>query len=358
MTPSSDASGGSPGTCARCGAPLPEAALACLDCHHLVHAEALGRLATSAQAAEAKEDWTAALTAWRQTLDLLPPATQQADTIQARIVAISGRLDAGAGPPPSDGKGTPSPPPRSRSLRGIAGAVAAGAAILWKAKFIVVFVLTKAKVLLLGLTKLPTLLSMVVTVGLYTTIFGWKFALGFVISIYIHEMGHVVALARYGIPATAPMFIPGFGALVRLRQYPATPREDATTGLAGPLWGLGAALVAGAIYLATDSPLMAAISRVGAWINLFNLLPVWQLDGGRGWRALDRMQRWTAVGALVVAWAISEDSLLFFLTLLGAGRALMETPPTTGDRRSLWMYCFLVLALAGLLWGLPDVTGV
>lgn len=339
-----------PSPCVRCGAALPPGALACLSCQRLVYADTLAALATEAQEAEGREAWTTALTVWRSAMELLPPGTQQAETVQARIVAISQRLDSGA--PSAGAQAAPAGPKR----RGLAAIGASIMAILWKAKFIVLFVLSKAKILLLGLTKLPTLLSMVFTVGIYTTLFGWKFALGFVISIYIHEMGHVVALRRYGIPATAPMFIPGFGALVRLKQYPATAREDATTGLAGPLWGLGAALVAGAIFLATGSPLMAAISRVGAWINLFNLVPIWQLDGGRGWRALNRTQRWTAVVALVVAWAISEDSLMFFLVILGAGRAMMEAPPIEGDRRSLWMYCGLVLALSGLLWALPDAA--
>src|SRR2546430_4861243 len=82
---------------------------------------------------------------------------------------------------------------------------------------------------------------MLLSAGVYWTIWGWKFALGVVLSIYVHEMGHVQALQRYGIKATAPMFIPGVGAVVRLKQYPADRREDARVGLAGPLWGRPAA---------------------------------------------------------------------------------------------------------------------
>src|SRR5256885_5819705 len=108
------------------------------------------------------------------------------------------------------------------------------------------------------------------------------FAFGLVLSIYIHEMGHVQALQRYGIKATAPMFIPGFGAVIRLKQYPADAREDARVGLAGPLWGLGAALAAYAVYRATGVGVWGAIAHMGALVNLFNLVPVWQLDGARG----------------------------------------------------------------------------
>src|SRR5439155_143942 len=83
---------------------------------------------------------------------------------------------------------------------------------------------------LLGLTKASTLFTMLLSAGVYWAAWGWKFALGVVLSIYVHEMGHVQALQRYGIKATAPMFIPGVGAVVRLKQYPASPR-DARVGL-------------------------------------------------------------------------------------------------------------------------------
>src|SRR5262249_16684796 len=195
----------------------------------------------------------------------------------------------------------------SQKSRWVAGPAALGAAglFLWKLKFVLVFLLTKAKLLVFGLTKVTTLFSMLLSLGVYWTQWGWQFALGLVISIYIHEMGHVAALQRFGIPATAPMFIPGLGAFVRLRQYPATPQEDARVGLAGPLWGLGAALAAYVVFLATGWSSWAAIARVGAWINLFNLLPVWQLDGSRGFRALSRGQRWLAVLALALLWYVT-----------------------------------------------------
>ena len=88
---------------------------------------------------------------------------------------------------------------------------------------------------------------MLAAFGVYWTVFGGRFALGFVLSIYIHEMGHVAALMRYGVPATAPLFIPGLGAVIRLRQSFINPREDARVGLAGPIWGCGAALACAAV---------------------------------------------------------------------------------------------------------------
>ena len=169
--------------------------------------------------------------------------------------------------------------------------------------------ITKAKFLLLGLTKASTLFSMLAAFGVYWTVFGGWFALGLVLSIYVHEMGHVAALVRYGVPATAPLFIPGVGAVIRLQQSFIDPREDARVGLAGPIWGCAAALVCAATYLVTDEPLWGALARVGAWINLFNLTPIWQLDGSRAFHSLTRPQRWLAVTAVAFAWAFTGDGI-------------------------------------------------
>jgi Zn-dependent protease len=218
--------------------------------------------------------------------------------------------------------------------------------LLWKFKFAVVFLLTKLKFLLLGLTKGSTLFSMVLSFGVYWAAWGWKFALGLVLSIYVHEMGHVFALSRLGIRATAPMFIPGVGAMVRLKQYPADPREDARIGLAGPLWGLGAAVGAFAVFLISSGLYWGAIARVGAWINLFNLLPVWQLDGGRGFRALSRTQRWVVVAALAVMLLLTGEGLLLLLLLAAGFRSLQKTDATVSDRLALLQFIFLVVALS------------
>ena len=135
---------------------------------------------------------------------------------------------------------------------------------------------------------------MLAALGVYWTIWGWKFALGFVLSIYIHEMGHVAAMKRFGIAATAPMFIPGFGAFIRMKQHPATVQEEARIGLGGPIWGFGAAAGCFLLYVATDQPYWAALTHTGAMIDLFNLLPGLaarrrpRVQGPEPHRALDR----------------------------------------------------------------------
>jgi Zn-dependent protease len=137
--------------------------------------------------------------------------------------------------------------------------------------------------------------------------------LGFVLSIYIHEMGHVIALRKYGIAASSPMFIPFVGALVRLKQYPANVAQDARVGLAGPIWGLRRdrrrLARAGS---PPAQPIWYAIAHTSAWLNLFNLLPVWQLDGGRGFRALTRKQRGMALGVALAMWVLTQETMLLF----------------------------------------------
>ena len=177
--------------CAECNTEIAPGLLSCPSCARLVYSEKLTELARVAQNEESAGRFTEALTAWREALQYLPPGTRQRETVQARVTALSGRLDA-----------APRQPwwRRASSL----GPVGVLAGLLGKAKF-----------LLLGFTKLGTLLSFAASLAVYWASWGWRFAACFLLSIYVHEMGHVAALHRYGIPASAPTFIPGFGALVR-----------------------------------------------------------------------------------------------------------------------------------------------
>jgi Zn-dependent protease len=205
----------------------------------------------------------------------------------------------------------------------------------------------------LGLTKASTLFSMLAFFGVYWTEFGGWFALGMVLSIYIHEMGHVAALMRYGVPASAPLFVPGLGAVIRLRQNFVDPREDARIGLAGPIWGCGAALACAAIFLATSQPIWGALARSGAWLNLLNLTPVWQLDGSRAFHSLTRPQRWLAVTAVATAWGLTgREWLLALVMAVGAYRAALDKPAREPDSGALFQYIALVAVLS-TAWMLP-----
>src|SRR2546428_8217558 len=321
--------------CPECGVHVAPALLACPSCHRLVHAEQLKRRAAEADRAARAGDSSAELGAWRQALDLLPPDTTQHRTVSARVAALSRALDNHPTPAKTG----------SRWGKGAAGLGAIGV-LLSKLKFALVFVLTKAKLLLLGLTKASTLFSMLLSMGVYWTIWGWWFAVGFVVSIYIHEMGHVQALTRYGIKATAPMFIPGVGAFIRLKQYPTDRREDARVGLAGPIWGAGAAAAAYAVYFATHAGIWGAIAHVGAFINLFNLVPVWQLDGGRGLPAPPPPRPWNTTGLVGGGWGGPPAGPRPLPRVARSAPAWFGDAAAEPDRAGLLQYAWLVAVLS------------
>lgn len=327
--------------CRDCGTELAATLRACPACGALVFADELKRLALAAEAATAPVE---ALELWRQAHALLPPGSRQQALIAEKITALVPAAERAAEP----GAG-----------KSAWGKVAVGtgvvAAALLKFKFVILFVLTKGKLLLLGLTKMSTLFSMLLSFGVYWAAWGWKFAAGLVLSIYVHEMGHVAMLSRLGIRASAPMFIPGLGAVVRLRQALHSAREDARVGLAGPLWGLGAALAAWGLSVALHSPLLAAVAKVGAWINLFNLTPVWQLDGARGWRAFSRRQRWIALAVVIAALFASTGhahGVLFLVFVFSLIQLFSSEAPAEPDSRALSEYCILIASLTALT-GLP-----
>ncbi len=336
-----------------CGTDLAPGFLSCPVCHRLVHSERLSVLASEAGRLESGGDVRAALARLREALDLLPPAAKQHQQLQKRAARLSDLIDSGQ-VPPSDSTLFPvdatheaahSPKPLFR-----AGAAAGALGLIaWKFKFILVFLATKAKLLFLGLTKATTLFSMLLSLGLYWSLWGWRFALGLVLSIYVHEMGHVAALRHFGIPASAPMFLPGLGAVVRMKAYPQTVREDARVGLAGPIWGLGAALACAAVYAATDLAIFAAIASVGAWINLFNLIPIWQLDGARGFRALSRQGRWAALAVIAACGLATQDGLFILIGLGALVPIFARETPAESDRRTFVEYCGVLVALAALM---------
>lgn len=148
----------------------------------------------------------------------------------------------------------------------------------------------KFKTVLLALTKAKFLVSsgsMLVSVAAYATIWGWQFAVGFVLLLLVHEYGHVIQLRREGIrDASAPIFIPFLGALIWAKSLGENAAAEARTALAGPIVGsLGAAACAG-IYLATGDEFFRALAFTGFFLNLFNLLPVGFLDGARAAAAM------------------------------------------------------------------------
>jgi len=317
--------------CSNCSTALEPQALACPACKRLTHAMEFEALSQQARLAGSAKDWHGAKNAWERALVLLPPGSAEYRTVKARIQNIDLQLSN-----------------KSVWAKYLARLGPVGV-VLWKFKAFALLALTKGKLVLLGLTKLSTFASMLAFFAVYWGLYGWKFALGFVLSIYIHEMGHVIALRKYGIAATSPMFIPFVGAMVRLKQYPANVAQDARVGLAGPIWGLGATIVAWLSALVTGHPIWYAIAHTSAWINLFNLIPIWQLDGGRGFRALTRKQRGIALGAALVMWAVTEEMMLLLIALGALYRLFSKDYPAEDDNGVLTQYVGLIVLLSMLV---------
>ncbi len=329
-------------SCEGCGIQLAPSMLACPSCNRLIHKEALQSLAREATEAETAGDITESLQKWRDALELIPRNSKQFAIIADKVTKLGLQLPNSVSQPKTTNgdlskldmsRGNTN----TRKSASVIASVGAFGLIVWK-----------SKILLAGLTKSSTLFTMLASLGVYWTIWGWKFALGLVLSIYVHEMGHMIELRRYGFRTGAPMFIPGLGALIRMKQNVVNARENADIGLAGPIYGLGAALVSLSLWQVTALPIFAAIAGVGAWINLFNLLPFGSLDGGRAMQAMSRIEKMACIVCVAVAWYFTNESMLVLILIVSVGQLFAHKHDTTGYRKAAILYCFLVFALTAM----------
>jgi Zn-dependent protease len=185
---------------------------------------------------------------------------------------------------------------------------------------VLVLLATKLKAILLLLPKLKILTTsatMLVSIAAYALIWGWQFAVGFVLLLLVHEMGHVIQLRREGIEASAPMFIPFLGAVVAARSLGDDAAAEARVGLAGPILGTIGTLVPLGIWLATGEEFWQALAYVGFFINLFNLLPVLPLDGGRAMAALSPWVWFVGYAGLVALTFVFPNPIMILILLLG-----------------------------------------
>jgi len=179
----------------------------------------------------------------------------------------------------------------------------------------------KAKSLLILIPKLKLLTtfgSAVVSIGAYALIWGVPFAAGFVALLFLHELGHVIQLRREGVKASAPMFIPFLGAVISAKSMGRDAAAEARVGLAGPVLGSVASLVPLVLWLATGSDFWRALAYIGFFLNLFNLLPVLPLDGGRAMAALTPWM-WLAGFAGLVALAFYFPNPILLLVIVFGG---------------------------------------
>jgi Zn-dependent protease len=183
-------------------------------------------------------------------------------------------------------------------------------ALFWKFKAVAVAVF-KFKFL-------ATALSGFVSIAAYALLWGWWFAVGLVVLLFIHEMGHVLEARRQGLPASAPMFIPFLGALIALKQLPDDAWREARVALAGPIVGTLGACVFWIIGAATQRDFFTAMAYVGFFLNLFNLLPIVPLDGGRAVAALHPAFWLLGLIGLAGLLFISPNPILLFILVIGA----------------------------------------
>src|ERR1700687_4046604 len=186
---------------------------------------------------------------------------------------------------------------------------------------LVIALIAKFKAIILFLPKIKILAtagSALVSIGAYSVLWGWQFPIGFVVLLFIHEMGHVVAVRRHGIKASAPMFIPFMGAVVWARSLGDDALTEARVGLAGPVFGTAASALVAIVGLATNTGLLEALGYIGFFLNLFNLLPVVPLDGGRAMAAMAPWMWFVGFGALVALEFIAPNPVLLIICLVAA----------------------------------------
>jgi len=171
--------------------------------------------------------------------------------------------------------------------------------------------------LLLKLKVFTTGISMLVSIAAYAWIWGLPFAVGFVVLIFVHELGHVIELRRQGVPASAPLFIPFLGAVIGMKQLPDDAWKEAQVALAGPILGSVGALAFWAAGDAAGSELLVALAFVGFFLNLFNLIPIVPLDGGRAVGALHPAVWLLGLLIMVALLVVSPNPILILIVILG-----------------------------------------
>jgi Zn-dependent protease len=313
--------------CQRCSRELAPGALVCDHCHALVHSEELERLAAEAKAFEAKGELWQARQRWLAALPLLPPTSKQADWIKQHAQALNVAAEAEGQAGSSDNKGAQRQGP-SDPIAGFGG---------------------KDRAPVTARFKWTSILSFLAFVALYSAASGTKFGVGFAVLILLHEMGHFIDIKRRGLPADMPVFLPGLGAYVRWQAMGVSLETRAAVSLAGPLAGFFASVACALIWWQTGNPLWAGLARVGAILNLLNLIPVWVLDGGQAVLALSKTER-IALLIVCVALALALGQNMFFLVALGFGyQAFFAGGFPAHPSRATTTYFIAVLIALGVI---------
>jgi Zn-dependent protease len=317
--------------------------------------------AAQARATEARGDLDLARQQWLAVLPLLPPDSKQAEWIRGHAQELEKTAYEAHRPQDPNAKNK-----WARRL-GPLGPLA--------------IVLAKFKTFIFAIFKFKFLFSFAAFIGLYWSLWGPKFGIGFALLIFIHEMGHYLEVKRRGLPAEMPIFLPGLGAYVKWQGMGVTLETRAAVSLAGPLAGFLSSAVCGLIFLKTGDPIWAALAKTGAWLNALNLIPLWVLDGAGASMPLNRIEK-AMVMATAAGLGYAVDSGVFYIIagamlvnmiFMTAARPAAQPaygsgpnqpvslpyPPGTADQHSgsqmIAAYFIAVLAgLGGILYLLHD----
>jgi Zn-dependent protease len=318
--------------CPGCGKELAAGALACAECHTLVHGKELDSLAREARGREAKGEFAEAREIWMRALTMLPADSKQAEWMRDHL----------------------------QSLYAVQKTEKTAEQNSWAKKLgplgPIAVLLVKSKGLLAAVFKLKFLLSLASFVAVYWALYGWRFGVGLAACILIHELGHFVDIKRRGWPAEMPVFLPGLGAYVQWQAMGVTLRQRAQVSLAGPLAGWLAAVACLALYRHGGNTFWLGLARTGAVLNILNLIPVWVLDGGQAVQALARPERLTLLAMALGLWLFTGE-MIFFLVAAGAAWCVfVKGRPVRSSWDTLIYYAAVLAALGAVLALAPEMT--
>ena len=203
--------------------------------------------------------------------------------------------------------------------------------------------------------------TMILSIWFYAMNWGWQFAVGFVFLIFVHECGHLVAAKLFGLKVGAPVFIPFMGALIALKEAPKNAWVESVVGIGGPVFGAIGAAACGWIYFATGNPLFMALAYTTCFLNLFNLVPLGFLDGGR---IVTALSPWLwVIGLAIMAWFTWQHPsfLLIMILVLSVPRLWSLFRAKTDEEKRYfeitpaqrWTMGIAYFGLAGALaWGM------
>ncbi|MBI5259458.1 MAG: site-2 protease family protein [Burkholderiales bacterium] len=180
----------------------------------------------------------------------------------------------------------------------------------------------KLLLLLLSGAKLGKLFAsggtMLLSIVAYAFVFGWRYAVGFVALMFVHEAGHYIAARQRGLAVGLPTFIPFIGAWVELKDLPHNAETEAFVGLGGPLLGSVGALATYWLARSWQVDWLLAVAYSGFMLNLFNLIPLSPFDGGRITAVLSPRIWLAGVPVLVALFFYRPSPMLLLVALLAA----------------------------------------